>query len=412
MQLKRETKILEMKAPTVQDNCIKGKASGIGNLDRGNDVIFPGFFKNVLKDFLANGFIAIGHDWAALPIAMPTLAVEQGRDLYSEATFHSTQAAQDARTVCIERKAAGLSVGLSIGFSVANDGYAYFDTGKELLAFAKAQGYDLSLFDAKGINACKSSCRGLLECADLYEWSIVTVPMNPAAAATEAKALAQEAKALAQNRKGKSMPSIVIKGQYLGDIERTTACGVIRSVLSALAGAIYSGLYATDASITAPADLIQDLPQTCDEARDMLVKTLPVLLADVDIEELREQARSYYDYYYASPPGERKAHLNVENEAAPDKAAFSIATVREFEDFLREAGYSRKNATAIALHGFNPSLRDAGEAETTPVPGTDGGNSSPIEPDTATQQARDKKELAYRRLSHKLEGLLLTAPIE
>jgi hypothetical protein len=40
----------------------------------------------------------------------------------------------------------------------------------------------------------------------------------------------------------------------------------------------------------------------------------------------------------------------------------SIKTEREFEAFLRDAGYSRKEATAIALHGFKglSGLRDAG----------------------------------------------------
>jgi uncharacterized protein len=40
----------------------------------------------------------------------------------------------------------------------------------------------------------------------------------------------------------------------------------------------------------------------------------------------------------------------------------SLATEREFEAFLRDAGYSRKEATAIALHGFKglTGLRDAG----------------------------------------------------
>jgi hypothetical protein len=40
----------------------------------------------------------------------------------------------------------------------------------------------------------------------------------------------------------------------------------------------------------------------------------------------------------------------------------SITTEREFEAFLRDAGYSRKEATAIALHGFKglSGQRDAG----------------------------------------------------
>lgn len=37
----------------------------------------------------------------------------------------------------------------------------------------------------------------------------------------------------------------------------------------------------------------------------------------------------------------------------------SITTEREFEAFLRDAGYSRKEATAVSLHGFK-GLRDAG----------------------------------------------------
>jgi hypothetical protein len=41
----------------------------------------------------------------------------------------------------------------------------------------------------------------------------------------------------------------------------------------------------------------------------------------------------------------------------------SITTERDFERFLRDAGYSRKEAVAITLHGFKALLkqRDAGE---------------------------------------------------
>jgi len=48
--------------------------------------------------------------------------------------------------------------------------------------------------------------------------------------------------------------------------------------------------------------------------------------------------------------------------AAKVTAVKSIGTEREFEAFLRDAGYSRKEATAIALHGFKglTGLRDAG----------------------------------------------------
>ena len=50
----------------------------------------------------------------------------------------------------------------------------------------------------------------------------------------------------------------------------------------------------------------------------------------------------------------------------------SITTERDFERFLRDAGYSRKDAVAITLHGFKALLRqrDAGEDEA-PVEGLD-----------------------------------------
>ena len=58
----------------------------------------------------------------------------------------------------------------------------------------------------------------------------------------------------------------------------------------------------------------------------------------------------------------------VSNPMLPEArvtAIKSIRTEREFEAFLRDAGYSRKEATAIALHGFKglTGLRDAGSDE-------------------------------------------------
>lgn len=53
------------------------------------------------------------------------------------------------------------------------------------------------------------------------------------------------------------------------------------------------------------------------------------------------------------------------NEAATVTAVKSITTEREFEAFLRDAGYSRKEAAAITLHGFKAitGQRDAGADE-------------------------------------------------
>lgn len=52
-------------------------------------------------------------------------------------------------------------------------------------------------------------------------------------------------------------------------------------------------------------------------------------------------------------------------EVATVTAVKSIKTIRDFEAFLRDAGYSRKEATAVALHGFKAidGQREAGAVE-------------------------------------------------
>ena len=255
--MKIERKSYEIKAATLEDNCLKGAASVVGVLDRSRDCIFPGAWDKTLKGFLANGFVAVGHAWSDLPVAMPVVAKASGNQLYTEAIFHSTTAAQDARTVCKERLAQNLSVGLSVGFMMdygkeETPAYQYFETGQKLLDYAKANGYDLTLFDAKGIRACKSYCRGILNIEELLEYSIVPVPCNQDATASEAKS--------------------------------------------------------------------------------------------------------------ASGPGASP------KDGADDRNAATILTRRDFEAYLRDAGYSRKDATAITNHGFDRGL----EAGSEPGPAPEG----------------------------------------
>lgn len=174
----------------VGDNEISGAAAKMGNLDRGRDVIFPGCgaFEKSIPGFLANGSIMFGHKWGSPPVGYPVECEEKGRDLWSKAKFHSTAAAQEARTIAKERIADGLTVGLSIGFRLPSSGYNYFENGKELLEFAsETMKLDAALFDTEAIEACTSWCRGIWKISELYEWSIVTVPMNPDAIADGVK---------------------------------------------------------------------------------------------------------------------------------------------------------------------------------------------------------------------------------
>lgn len=138
-----------------------GELSGYGstfvNWDSVRERPIKGAFARHLKAFTDDGFIAVGHDWSALPVASVTDAYEDDHGLFFKAAFHSTPEAQAARTVTTERLARGKSVKLSIGYEVLQD--EYVEEGR------------------------------LLKDVKLYEISLVTVPANQAATVTGAKSL-------------------------------------------------------------------------------------------------------------------------------------------------------------------------------------------------------------------------------
>lgn len=193
LDTKKLIKALAVKDASMDDaGSMKCWPSVTGVLDLYGDVIFPGAFQNCLAGFLKRGFVPMDHEWhwSAL-VGFPTLAEERGNKLYSEFTFHSDQQSQDARAKCAERMAAGLEVGLSIGFTMLPGQYIYFGSGKELLAYAKSKGYDLSLFDAKAITAYNSQCCAIVEIEELWEYSLTPAPANPQAMAVAVKSYLQ-----------------------------------------------------------------------------------------------------------------------------------------------------------------------------------------------------------------------------
>lgn len=183
-------KKIDVKGATLKDNTLSGVPNVMGILDRGRDVIFPGAFnrKGALDRFKGHGFIAVGHDYGRLPVAMPTAVSEKGANLESTCEFHSTRDGQDARTVAKERIAKGLSVPLSIGFDMDHDDFEFYANGKALLAAAKKIGCDMSLFDTATIAADNGGMmRGIASVSDLWEWSFVPIGMNQESFATDAK---------------------------------------------------------------------------------------------------------------------------------------------------------------------------------------------------------------------------------
>lgn len=141
----------------------EGYGSVFGNVDSGGDVILKGAFADAIPDFLSRGFVPVGHDWMGLPIATIDEAKEDDDGLFFKAAFHTTQAAQDARTVMRERMERGKFVGLSIGYLPDyDDGVEFRDDGVRVLSKIK----------------------------ELAEISFVTVPMNREAGVAAVKTAA------------------------------------------------------------------------------------------------------------------------------------------------------------------------------------------------------------------------------
>ena len=194
-----ETTILKKLIPTAQWKALpsgpeggpgrgSGSASVMGVMDRGGDVIGLGAFQAALPDFLTHGVVTLGHDWGGLPIGMPEMAEEKGRNLETEWAYHSTKKAQDARTTAMERLAKNKSVGLSVGFAIDYELRTWFDSGESMWSFLEKMATPvLGFYDKDSITAYKSDCRLILGVKELFEYAQCSVPMNAMAVMTEAK---------------------------------------------------------------------------------------------------------------------------------------------------------------------------------------------------------------------------------
>lgn len=116
----RETKTfplaeLKIEANGTDAGSFEGRASTFGSVDSYGDVVVPGAYRDTIPDFLTRGFIGWGHDWKE-PVGIVTAAEERTDGLYVSGQFHSTQLAQQARTIARERVDAGKFMGLSIGY--------------------------------------------------------------------------------------------------------------------------------------------------------------------------------------------------------------------------------------------------------------------------------------------------------
>jgi len=163
-----------------------GYPSKFWELDDVGDIVCKGAYGDCIPDFLRDGFISHSHDWeASETIGYPTVAREDETGLYSEWEFHSTANAQDIRVKVDERKRAGKTVKLSIGYQVESEHTIWPDAYEmELPKYIPAE------FLAKTLEKAKQFyCVRLLLKVKLFEYSIVTVPALQSADVLDVKAL-------------------------------------------------------------------------------------------------------------------------------------------------------------------------------------------------------------------------------
>lgn len=185
--LPRKTLDCEFKSLDGDTGTFEMYALVFGNIDRQNDIIEQGAVTNC-EELVSDGWIALNHVQEALPIATIDSAVQDDHGLKLTGQFHSTSAAQEARTIILERMNRGKAVKTSIGYLVPVDGERY----------EKINGQSVRIISKLSV----------------YEASYVNLPANPEAAFTEAKALQGAIQEMEE-----SMAALRKKGQYKVDGE-------------------------------------------------------------------------------------------------------------------------------------------------------------------------------------------------
>lgn len=181
-----EYKFVDLKSLKMSDKG-PGEISGyraVFDIDEGGDLLVKGAFRDTTEEFLNLGFTAHSHVWTfSEAVGFPLSAKEDSHGWYVTSQFHSTQTAQDVRTIAKERMKAGKQVGFSFGYSAKE--YDFIEARnyeRELPRYVSADRMEFNLSQAKRFPKIR-----ILRAVDVIEDSIVTAPMNKLAAATGVK---------------------------------------------------------------------------------------------------------------------------------------------------------------------------------------------------------------------------------
>lgn len=181
-----EHKFVELKELKMSDSgpgTIEGYRA-VFDIDEGGDLLIKGAFADTREDYLNSGFTAHSHQWQfSEAVGFPLTAKEDDHGWFVKSQFHTTQNAQDVRTIAKERMKAGKTVGFSFGYS-PND-FSFIQAREydsELPKYVKTDRLAYNMRQAKRFPQIR-----LLKKVSVIEDSIVTAPMNKLAAATSVK---------------------------------------------------------------------------------------------------------------------------------------------------------------------------------------------------------------------------------
>lgn len=186
-----EHKFIDLKALKVSDEgsgFIEGYRSVFGEIDEGGDIIVKGAFADSASEYMHSGFSAHSHEWNFNEaVGFPVDAREDEHGWFVKSQFHTTQNAQDVRTIARERMAAGKQVGFSFGYKT--DEFQIIeqkDFKDQLPQFIKPERLAVNLKKAQQFSRIR-----ILKKVSAIEDSLVTAPMNKLAAATGVKSVSK-----------------------------------------------------------------------------------------------------------------------------------------------------------------------------------------------------------------------------
>lgn len=195
----KRTRELEFRATETEQPGAVGVANWIGGIDSYSTITHPNspaFSESERAWTVENGAFLSQHKWGSNPIGFINEVTVEGRSLMMDVAYHSTDDAEEARTIAKERKDAGKSVGWSIGFDVQR--YEWFENGAKCIAALEARNEDMSKYDVEGIRAHGDDC-WLMWIERIFEVSQVNFASSYGSGATAVREVAP-----AQNDKVKT----------------------------------------------------------------------------------------------------------------------------------------------------------------------------------------------------------------